>query len=354
MDRGYRMSSFENRQPGSAELQMPETVNQYSPVEQVPFPDNNPLLSYVTQRGQQSFTQGRTTPLPGSLPTLPATHFTPVTQPLPPQQDAFSHATQALPLPASPNVTRILPSFQTQAGTMQSNGTTTALRQAVLIPGKGKKPSSSAHISKGRKWYIQTAILCICAALALLTGLAVIPLATGNGHMFGAFSIGSGLASSNNPLAGMNLIAQAATATAITQQDGLDQTSFNGAPPVYTGPGVTPNRFSYGQCTYWADLEYHRVTGYWVDWIGNAYQWYWGAKAAGWVVSSTPKVYSIIVLQSYIEGAGYYGHVAVVEKINPDGSVLTSNMNWYSNGGWNIQSWVTFWPGSGVSFVWHP
>jgi len=101
-------------------------------------------------------------------------------------------------------------------------------------------------------------------------------------------------------------------------------------------------------------MRYHQLTGYWVPWLGNAYQWSYGAAASGWVVSSTPRVPSIIVLQPGVQGAGGYGHVAVVERINSDGSVYTSNMNWYSNGGWDIVSYVTFTRGPGVSFVSHP
>jgi len=47
------------------------------------------------------------------------------------------------------------------------------------------------------------------------------------------------------------------------------------------------------------------------------------------------------------------GHVAVVERINPDGSVYTANMNWYDGGGWDRVSYWTFRPGPGVLFVWH-
>jgi surface antigen len=63
---------------------------------------------------------------------------------------------------------------------------------------------------------------------------------------------------------------------------------------------------------------------------------------------------SIIVLQSGVQGASYFGHVAVVERINADGSVYTSDYNWYANGGWDTLSYWTFTPGPGVSFVWHP
>jgi surface antigen len=46
--------------------------------------------------------------------------------------------------------------------------------------------------------------------------------------------------------------------------------------------------------------------------------------------------------------------VAVVEKINADGSVWTSNFNRYANGGWDYKSYWTFKPGPGVAFVYHP
>ncbi|TMD71450.1 MAG: CHAP domain-containing protein, partial [Chloroflexi bacterium] len=107
------------------------------------------------------------------------------------------------------------------------------------------------------------------------------------------------------------------------------------------------------QCTYWADLRYHQLTGFWVPWGGNAWEWAAGASASGWNVSSSPHVPSIIVLQPGVQGAGGFGHVAVVERINSDGTVYTSNWNWYGNGGgWATWSSWDFTPGPGVSFVW--
>jgi len=173
----------------------------------------------------------------------------------------------------------------------------------------------------------------------------------GSGHLPNPIQLVASLVhtSNNSP----SLIAQQATA-AVLQQDGYDPGLGVG---VITQPGAgSLSRFAFGQCTYWANMRYHALTGYWVPWLGNAYQWAYGASASGWIVSSKPNPNgpSIIVLQPGVEGAGYYGHVAIVEKINADGSVYTSNYNWYSNGGWDILSYVTFYPGSGVSFVWHP
>lgn len=183
-----------------------------------------------------------------------------------------------------------------------------------------------------------------------------------------------------------------ATATAVTQ-DGFDQgnRTYAGvasapvaqAAPVYkpaaptAAPAYKPaasapsgivsagntsasdagslSRFTYGQCTYWANMRYHALTGHWPSWLGNAYQWSYGAAAAGWVVSNTPNPHgpSIIVLQPYSQGAGAYGHVAVVEAGAGPGSVSASNWNWA--GHWASTTWVTFTsPAAGTKFIWYP
>ena len=86
---------------------------------------------------------------------------------------------------------------------------------------------------------------------------------------------------------------------------------------------------------------------------GNAYEWNGQAIANGWVSSQLPPaVPSIICLQGNA-GQGLlsdYGHVAVVEKINADGSVYTSNYNWPISPVGRV-TYVTFRPGRGVSFL---
>jgi surface antigen len=206
----------------------------------------------------------------------------------------------------------------------------------------------------GRAWVTSSLALGVLVVMTLLTGFIVLPLATGNHFGFNPSASDNKFYTNTNPNSNANLIAQAATATAFVRQDGYDVSGVNNGGSLYTGSGVTPDRFSFGQCTYWVDLRYHQLTGYWVNWIGNAYQWKDGALSApGWIVSSTPHMPSIIVLQPGVQGAGGYGHVGVVERVNPDGSVYTSNMNWYANGGWDRISYWTFTPGPGVSFVWH-
>lgn len=120
-----------------------------------------------------------------------------------------------------------------------------------------------------------------------------------------------------------------------------------------------------GQCTWWAQARYHELTGLWTPCTGNAGQWAAQAKAAGWETGSTPPngIPSIICLQGNAgQGVtpGGVGHVAIVESINTDGSVITSNMNWAAGSAFNADintygyrvTTITFKPGTGVSFIW--
>lgn len=131
---------------------------------------------------------------------------------------------------------------------------------------------------------------------------------------------------------------------------------------VASGDG---NNFPLGQCTWWADERYHQLTGYFVPWNhtgqANAYQWLGQAKAFGWNTASSPPkgMPSIICLQGNA-GQGVessLGHVGIVERINGDGSIQTSNMNWSVGpisqyaGGYPVRA-VTFRTGPGVSFIW--
>lgn len=151
----------------------------------------------------------------------------------------------------------------------------------------------------------------------------------------------------------------------VQAQINLGSGSSTSASKVASGDG---NNFPPGQCTWWADERYHQLTGYYVPWNhtgqANAYQWLAQAKAFGWNTSNQPPkgIPSIICLQGNA-GQGVestLGHVAIVEKVNGDGSVLTSDMNWsvgqpFSTSintlGYPVRQ-VTFKPGAGVSFIW--
>jgi surface antigen len=89
------------------------------------------------------------------------------------------------------------------------------------------------------------------------------------------------------------------------------------------------NGFSYGYCTWWVAHKRY------IPWRGNAYQWWWNARAFGFAEGAAPRPGAVMVLG--ISGTSPQGHVAYVESVNPNGSFLVSEMNWWGvpGGGWN-------------------
>ena len=326
-------SSIGNEQEASA-------TSPLQPMEQLSFPEYAPLPTRSPQAAQQH------------------------------QYPASPTVTQVLESPSmSPSMTQSLEGPTTPPGAMR-NGTevqtgaltiakpnTTVLRQPVLIRGSGKKSSGMMRPPKGKRMVVHIAATALLAIIVLITLIAVLPLG-GEANGRGGFNLFKPIMdivnTKGNNIGGGVIAAQAATATAVTQ-DGYDPGTgqvFAGLPtppPAFGGDVGGLNRFFYGQCTYWANMRYHQLTGLWIPWLGNANQWYYGAQSTGWVVSATPKLHSIIVLQAGVQGAGGYGHVAIVEQINPDGSVLTSDYNW--DGHWAQETSVPFSSGPGVSFV---
>ncbi len=365
-------SSTIEQQPVSEELQ----VDQLSPVEQLPFPEYAPVPAGVSRSSRVS----RATPAPPSISEAwpQTTHQLPgYTRP------PSSTATRVLPevTRALPEVTRVLPELQTGTlPTLRSN--TTSLRKPVVIRSTGKKSTGTMRPPQlqGRRMMVHLAVMGLLAFTVLVTLLAVAPTG-GESRSLNPFAPVVKYFTSKSDNTAL-LVQQAATATAVTT-DGFDAgpgKTFAGvptAPPNYSAGNstisrnITPtptastsgggsgasdgdgNHFFYGQCTWWAAYRYHQLTGHYPPWLGNAGAWAYGASAYGWVVSGTPRVPSIIVLAPGVQGAGDYGHVAVVESINADGSVNTSNFNWGA-GHFGVETMVTFFPGPGVSFVWYP
>lgn len=83
-----------------------------------------------------------------------------------------------------------------------------------------------------------------------------------------------------------------------------------------------------GQCTWYV---YHRMAQYNVHIakdMGNASDWSYNALTKGYKVTDTPEPHNAIVFQPNQLGADrYYGHVAFVEKVNDDGSIVISETN---------------------------
>lgn len=94
-----------------------------------------------------------------------------------------------------------------------------------------------------------------------------------------------------------------------------------GLPAVVEVHTSVPDGFPYGQCTYYAALRRN------VTWSGNAGVWFDAANGTR-PEGHVPVIGSLVVFHT-----GWFGHVAYVEQVNPDGSFVVSEMNYYANGG---------------------
>ena len=89
------------------------------------------------------------------------------------------------------------------------------------------------------------------------------------------------------------------------------------------------NGGAWGNCTYYV---YNRVAQLGKPIpspsMGHAFMWSNSARGMGYNVSHTPKTGTIAVFSQGVAGSDpTYGHVAFVEKVFADGSVLVSEMN---------------------------
>ena len=74
-----------------------------------------------------------------------------------------------------------------------------------------------------------------------------------------------------------------------------------------------------GQCTQWAWYNRQDLPSN----LGNANTWAARAAAQGFPVNRTPAAGAV-----FQNGAGWYGHVGYVEAVNPDGSIVATEMNY--------------------------
>jgi LysM repeat protein len=96
----------------------------------------------------------------------------------------------------------------------------------------------------------------------------------------------------------------------------------NGAVPMIV-ESHGPDTFPFGQCTYYAASRRD------VTWGGNAWAWFENANGVR-PEGHVPVTGAIVVFHD-----GWFGHVAYVEGVNPDGSFVISEMNfWTTGGGW--------------------
>lgn len=93
--------------------------------------------------------------------------------------------------------------------------------------------------------------------------------------------------------------------------------------------------YDYRNCTDWVAYRIPQLVQKTVPrgW-GNATNWDDAASAAGYMVDMTPESGDIA------EWDGTYGHVAVVESVNADGSVNVSEYNWNQDGNYDARASV--------------
>lgn len=98
--------------------------------------------------------------------------------------------------------------------------------------------------------------------------------------------------------------------------------------------GDVGNAYEFSQCTWWAYVRRHQLGLPVGSHMGNAKDWSGSARVLGYWVDDTPRnVGDIVVFQASQEGSdSTYGHVAIVEKINSDGSIVTSECGAVMNG----------------------
>lgn len=99
---------------------------------------------------------------------------------------------------------------------------------------------------------------------------------------------------------------------------------------LYTGPGSTTNTYDFGFCTFWAAKRREEIGKPIPNTWGDAHTWDERALRDGYLVDHTPSVGAIMETDE-----GDLGHVAFVEKVNPDGTWEISQMN---APGWDIIS----------------
>lgn len=86
--------------------------------------------------------------------------------------------------------------------------------------------------------------------------------------------------------------------------------------PVYSGNG-----YPWGNCTWYVSNRRAELGRPVPNKLGNAGSWAYSASSRGFKVDHQPSIGAVIV------EAGQ-GHVAVVERVNPDGSITLSEMNY--------------------------
>lgn len=129
--------------------------------------------------------------------------------------------------------------------------------------------------------------------------------------------------------------AKKATETKKVQTTNVSVSNLSSAGYAVSGS----NTYAYGYCTWHAANRRAAIGKPIPNRWGNAISWAASARAAGYSVDGNPQAGDVL----YHRYQGGAGHVAFVESVNEDGSILVSDMNY--NGNWGRVTYRTVSPG---------
>lgn len=101
-------------------------------------------------------------------------------------------------------------------------------------------------------------------------------------------------------------------------------------------PMASINSYSVGQCTWWAATRRQQIGKPADPYMGHGYMWAASAERHGYPIGGTIQLGDVMSFERGVLGAsGEYGHVAIVEEIHEDGSILISE-----SGGGQRRAWT--------------
>jgi surface antigen len=103
------------------------------------------------------------------------------------------------------------------------------------------------------------------------------------------------------------------------------------------------NGYDFGYCTWWVATRRADVGMPLPANLGNASSWPYIARSAGLATGNTPRLYAAAVTSTRGEG-----HVAFVEAVNADGSIVISEMNHL---GWDVKDTETIDAGTAAGYI---
>ncbi|MBR3220562.1 LysM peptidoglycan-binding domain-containing protein [Candidatus Saccharibacteria bacterium] len=108
---------------------------------------------------------------------------------------------------------------------------------------------------------------------------------------------------------------------------------------------TSSNPMPYGWCTYYAWGQRAKMGGNYTlpGGLGNANTWI-HSLSGSYAIDRSPQAGDV-----FWTSAGYYGHVGIVDSVNPDGSINASDMNGFA--GWGAVGYRTLTPAEYSSYM---